>query len=110
MEDPYSMAGSKELGKDTMKEFNLPRSANDFIVNISAGTYLVLDTLEEKRVLAYLSQLHKLVAKTFDTSRFASEGKAHQYIARTIDQGTHPLVSLPSAIILNFFICLYSWL
>lgn len=51
----YSVTSGKELGEDTVEEFDLSRGANDLLIDIPAGTDLVLDTFKEVRVLANLT-------------------------------------------------------
>ena len=66
----YSVIGSEELGQDTGEQLDLARAADELVVDHRARVDLVLDALEQERVLADLAQLHKLVAETLDTTRF----------------------------------------
>ena len=65
------MAGGEELRQDTRQQLNLARAPDELVVDHRAGVNLVLDALEQERVLADLPQLHQLVAQTLDTARFA---------------------------------------
>jgi hypothetical protein len=65
------MTGRKELGQNTSKEFYLASATNKLVVDHATGVHLVLHTLEEERVLADLSQLHKLVGETLDATCLA---------------------------------------
>ena len=56
-----------------MEEFDLARATDELVVDHRAGVDLVLDTLKQKRVLADLPELHKLVAQTLHTARFAAD-------------------------------------
>ena len=60
------MACGKELGKNPMEEFNLPRCPDELLVNEATRTDLVLDTLEQEGVLANLAELHEFVAEPLD--------------------------------------------
>ena len=99
------MISSEELGEDTGQELDLARASDELVVDHRARVDIVLNALEQERVLADLAQLHKLVAETLDTTRFALALKS---VSATTVTGlrTYPFESVPSAIILYFFICL----
>ena len=65
------MASGEELVQDTREQLDLARAPDELVVDHRAGVELVLDALEQERVLADLPELHELVATTLDTSRFA---------------------------------------
>jgi hypothetical protein len=103
--ETYTMTSCKELGQDTIEEFHFPRRTDKRLVDKAPRVNLVFDTLKQERMLANLSQLHKLVAQTLDSSRFAVFQSANS-LSMTREKKTYPLPAFPSAIILCFFICL----
>jgi hypothetical protein len=64
------MTSCEEFGKNAVQQFDLSRCPDELVVDISTGADLILDTLEQERMLTDLAQLHKLVAQTLDASRF----------------------------------------
>ena len=71
----YSVISSEELGEDTGQELDLARATDEFLIDVTRGVDLVFNALEQERMLADLTQLHELVAKTLDTTRFAARKK-----------------------------------
>ena len=45
-EKAYPVTCSKEFGQNTMQQFNLSRCPNKFVIDISAGTDLILHTFK----------------------------------------------------------------
>ena len=65
------MASGEELRQDTRQQLDLARAPDELVVDHRARVDLVLDALEQERVLADLPQLHQLVAQALHTARFA---------------------------------------
>ena len=68
------MASCKELGKNSRKQLNFTGGTNELVVNETGRVHLVLDTVEQERVLADLAKLHELIAEAFDTACFPING------------------------------------
>ena len=101
------MTRSKEFGQDTVQQFNLSRCPDEFVINESTGTDLILYAFEQEGMLADLAQLHQFVTETFYTTRFSLERHRIEQVDNDNSAiTTYPLESFPSAIILCFFICL----
>ena len=66
----YPVVGGKELGKNTAQKFNLAGCPNEFVINETTRADLVLNTLEQERMLTDLAKLHELITQTFDAARF----------------------------------------
>jgi hypothetical protein len=45
-ERTYSVSRSKEFGQDTVQQFNLSRGPDEFVINESTGTDLILYAFE----------------------------------------------------------------
>jgi len=68
----HSMSSSEKLGKNPIQQLNLSRGTNDAFINHSTGVDLVFDAFEKERMLTNLSELHKFVTETFDSSGFTA--------------------------------------
>ena len=76
----YTMVGGEEFRQDSRQQFDLTGRANEVVVDVSRWVDIVFDALEEERMLADLSQLHELVAKTLHTTGFSTEGVSRYFI------------------------------
>ena len=65
------MIGGEEFWKDTRQQLDFARCTDKGIVNVTTVIDVILDALEQERVLADLAQLHELVAQAFHATRFA---------------------------------------
>jgi len=65
------MASCKELGKNPRKQLNFTGGTNKLVIDETGRVDLVLDALEQERVLADFAKLHELITQAFDTTRFA---------------------------------------
>lgn len=104
-ENQNPVPGREEFREDTRQKFHLSGGTNEGVVDVASGVHLVLDTVKQEGMLANLSQLHQLVAQAFDATRFPNTTISSRKI-KAEGSVTHPPLSLPSAIILYFFICL----
>ena len=68
----HSVASGEEFRQDTREQLDLARAPDELVVDHGARVDLVLDALEQERVLADLAQLHELVAQTLHTTGFAT--------------------------------------
>jgi hypothetical protein len=68
------MASCKELGKNPRKQLNFTGGTNKLVIDETGRVDLVLDTVEQERVLADLAKLHELIAQAFDTAWFPIMG------------------------------------
>lgn len=50
----YPVALVKELGEDTVEELDLARGADDLVVDDATGVDLILDAVEQERMLTDL--------------------------------------------------------
>ena len=67
------MSSGKEFRKNSLQQLELASDTMDLVIDHSAWVNLVFDAVEQERMLADLSELHELVAETFDTRRFPVE-------------------------------------
>lgn len=65
------MVRSKKFWQDPGKELNLASTPNELVVDHTCRIEPILDAVEEEWMLADFAELHELVGKTFDTTRFA---------------------------------------
>ena len=68
------MVGREELRKDTVEELDLARATNELVVDHRAWVHLILNALEQERMLADLAELHELIAETFETAGLPPRG------------------------------------
>ena len=62
------MTRSEELGEDANEQFELARAPPNVMIDRTIWADPIFDTIEQERMLADLSELHKLVAETLDTA------------------------------------------
>ena len=62
------MTRSEELGEDANKQFGLARAPPNVMIDRTIRADPIFDAIEQERMLADLSELHKLIAETLDTA------------------------------------------